>query len=121
MKKIIFLLLISNFTYSQNKLPEKITKLLSFKTEKSACIIKEIKKVDKYNLITIDFIITKGYSTDHGDYLEVINNNPKLRTYILSDELFNMHKEVLSTCDICYWDIEVYNGAITKMNWFTPS
>ena len=80
------------------KIPESVT--LSTKKEDSQCFVRSVYVENGLVFVDVDFILFE--TIDIGDGLEgteVVNNNPKIRTYILSRENENLptEEEIRST------------------------
>lgn len=90
MKKIIISILLITVFYSCKNELSKIDKkvlnfIVTFETTSSPCYIKKVYKYDGYNLITVDFIQLKDITDEDGiGQLEVLNKNPKLRTFVIN-------------------------------------
>ena len=58
---------------------------LSMAKETSYCIIRNISNNGDHLFITVDFILYEWYTVDGIDGRNIVNNNPKLRTFIVDD------------------------------------
>ncbi|WP_452222694.1 hypothetical protein [Lacinutrix chionoecetis] len=70
---------------TKNKIPENITNILTKEPTSHNCLIRQILTNGEYKLITVDFIQLKETATTNGKFYQIVNTNPKLRTFLLTD------------------------------------
>lgn len=91
MKNIILLLILFVGVKSFSQSAENIVVRnipISYKTEKSNCYITEILTIGKKTYITVDFIQVKESIDDETgmEGYKIVNNNPKKRTYLITNQ-----------------------------------
>ena len=70
----------------KKEIPKNIANLLTKETTDYNCLIRQIIRSGEYKLLTVDFIQLKKINTNNGQFYQVVNTNPKLRTFLLTDK-----------------------------------
>lgn len=73
----------TNFNSGSNNF--NISSIITNETTKYDCFIRKVYTKENYQLIEVDFVQLKATTEDGYEFYKVVNTNPKLRTFLISE------------------------------------
>ncbi|WP_055446387.1 hypothetical protein [Lacinutrix mariniflava] len=116
--------IITETPFTKKEIPNNITNLLTKESTNYNCLVRQIIRSGEYKLLTVDFIQLNKIETNNEQSLQVVNTNPKLRTFLLTDDTktspsnlnFNVIKSFESDSDEGQiFEITTENGVIVSL------
>ncbi|QXP59346.1 hypothetical protein [Olleya sp. HaHaR_3_96] len=77
---------ILDITIGNTKVPENIANLIANETVVYDCLIKKQTTEAGFKLISVDFIQLKKAEASNQSFYQIVNSNPKLRTFLITDK-----------------------------------